>query len=531
MCAMNATTTNGFVRNNIFDSQYEYASKIIAGTAKDEHYLPFIYELDSPDEWDKEDCWIKANPGLGTVKSFDYLRQMVNKAKSDPSFKPTVMVKDFNLKENPLSRWLTYEEAFNDEKVPKYPFRYFIGGMDVADSVDLNAAKAIFQRPNDDKIYVKSMYWIPQSVIDEQDEKGNRDGRDRVPYKQWIEQGLMRTCPGNKVDKRVFLDWFCEIRDNDDIYPMYIGYDPWHISDELLRAFEQEFGKNVMIPVRQGVITLSEPMKTLKEDLQAKRIVYDNNPIDLWCLLNTDTKSDINGNIQPCKTDNRTQRIDGTVTFSYHKLRCAVSMTLEVETMALSAFESKFVNDVSFAMTKALEQSIVSGDGAGKPKGILSETPADGQALSIASGDTVSFATLIDMESALPAAYENGAVYFMTKKTFMQFYGMTDENGQPIARINYGIAGKADRVLLGRSVILLDEYMDSYSQTVASDTVIAFLFNPADYILNTNLNVTVKTYEDNDTEDKITKAVMIVDGKVVDKNSLVTLSIKAPSKA
>ena len=102
-------TTNGFVRENIFDSQYEYAAKIINGTEQDEHYLPFIYELDSPDEWDKEDCWIKANPGLGTVKSFDYLRQMVNKAKGDPTFKPTVMVKDFNLKENPQNRWLRYE--------------------------------------------------------------------------------------------------------------------------------------------------------------------------------------------------------------------------------------------------------------------------------------------------------------------------------------------------------------------------------------------------------------------------------------
>lgn len=305
-------TTNGFVRNGIFDAQYEYASKVIAGTVQDEHYLPFIYELDSPEEWDNEEMWIKANPGLGTIKSFDYLRQMVSKAKNDPSFKPTVMVKDFNLKENPQSRWLTYDEAFNDKKIPKHKFRYFIGGFDGADSVDLNAAKAIFQRPNDDKIYVKSMYWIPQRVIDEQNEKGNRDGRDHVPYDLWISQGLMRAYPGNKVDKRVFLDWFCEIRDNDDIYPMYIGYDPWHISDELLRAFEQEFGRSVLIPVRQGVITLSEPMKNLKADLQAKRIVYDDNPIDLWCLLNTDVKTDINGNIQPCKTDAQTQRIDGT---------------------------------------------------------------------------------------------------------------------------------------------------------------------------------------------------------------------------
>ena len=305
-------TTNGFVRNGIFDAQYEYAAKVISGDIKDEHYLPFIYELDSPDEWSKEECWIKANPGLGTIKSYDYLRQMVNKAKHDPTFKPTVLVKDFNLKQNPVNRWLTYEEAYNPEKIPQYRYRYFIGGMDAADSVDLNAAKAIFQKPDDDRIYVKSMYWIPQSVIDEQDEKGSRDGRDHVPYKLWIEQGLMRAYQGKKVDKRVFLDWFCELRDNDDIYPMYIGYDPWHISDDLLRAFENEFGKSTMIPVRQGVITLSGPMKDLKADLQDKKIVYDDNPIDLWCLLNTDVKTDTNGNIQPCKSDKRTQRIDGT---------------------------------------------------------------------------------------------------------------------------------------------------------------------------------------------------------------------------
>ena len=49
---------------------------------------------------DKEECWIKANPGLGTIKSLDFLRENVRKAKDDASFKPTVMVKDFNMKEN-----------------------------------------------------------------------------------------------------------------------------------------------------------------------------------------------------------------------------------------------------------------------------------------------------------------------------------------------------------------------------------------------------------------------------------------------
>ena len=73
-------TTNGFVRENIFDAQYDYARGVLEGKKLD-RFLPFIYELDDPSEWDKEECWIKANPGLDTIKSRDYLRQMVKKAK------------------------------------------------------------------------------------------------------------------------------------------------------------------------------------------------------------------------------------------------------------------------------------------------------------------------------------------------------------------------------------------------------------------------------------------------------------------
>ena len=116
-------TTNGFVRGGIFDAQYEYASNLLYGrlTEINKRFLPFINELDSPDEWDKEECWIKANPGLGTIKSIDYLRQMVQKAKDDPSFKATVMVKDFNLPQNTESGWLRWDELNNEETVVDYP--------------------------------------------------------------------------------------------------------------------------------------------------------------------------------------------------------------------------------------------------------------------------------------------------------------------------------------------------------------------------------------------------------------------------
>ena len=219
----------------------------------------------------------------------------------------------------------------------------------------------------------------------------------------------------------------------------------------------------------------------------------------------------------------------GSVTFNYYKLRCAVSVSLEVDTVTLAIFETTLINNVVEAMTKALEQAIISGTGGNyyQPTGILSETPADGQKIEITKAGKVTYDTLVAAEAALPLAYENGAVWFMTKYTFMNcFVGMVDAEGQPIARVTYGIGGKPERTLLGRPVILND-YMSNYSAAPDADTIFAFLFNPKDYVLNSNLQMTIKKYEDNDTDDQVTKAIMLVDGKVVDKNSLVTLVKKS----
>ncbi len=223
-------------------------------------------------------------------------------------------------------------------------------------------------------------------------------------------------------------------------------------------------------------------------------------------------------------TSDRQKKTTGTITFSKFKLRCEISMSMEASTMAISAFEAAFVRQVVEAMTKAIEQAIISGNGTTQPKGILTETPASGQSLDVV---TIGYDTLVDAEAALPQAYEDGAVWCMTKKTFMSFIGMVDENKQPIARINYGIGGKPERTLLGRTVVLCGDYMDSYSTSLAAGKIFAFLFNFKDYALNTVYDMGVQRKQDWDTEDMLTKAVMSVDGKVIDKNSLVVLKKKA----
>lgn len=213
---------------------------------------------------------------------------------------------------------------------------------------------------------------------------------------------------------------------------------------------------------------------------------------------------------------------DGMVTFAYHKLRCAVAVSLEVDNMAMPAFETLIINNIVEAMTKALEQAIISGSGSGQPKGIIKETPATGQVVETAK---LSYEDIVKVEAALPQAYEAGAVWCMSKTTFMGFIGMTDQQGQPIARVNYGIAGKPERVLLGRPVVCCD-YIGGFDAASAGD-VVAFVFRFKDYVLNTNYAMGVKKYEDDDTDDQVTKGIMLADGKVVDKNSLVTLKKKA----
>ena len=307
-------TTNGFVRNGIFDAQLEYARKVIDGDIDDERFLPFIYELDDRDEWTKPSCWMKANPGLGTVKKYEALEANVQKAKDDPTFRATVMTKDFNMPENTSVAWLSFEEAVNEEpfKLERGMFRYGICGFDASDTVDLTSAQMLMMREGDDRIYVHSMYWIPEDTIIQDMESGRRTERDGVPYQAWIARGLLRTVPGNKIDKRVLIEWLQELRDEYDVFPYAVGFDPWHMDDSTLRDLESFVGKNRVFKVRQGAQTLSQPMRQLRADYKANRIVDGHHPINEWCRMNVAIRSDVNANIQPDKKKNDPRnRIDG----------------------------------------------------------------------------------------------------------------------------------------------------------------------------------------------------------------------------
>jgi len=207
----------------------------------------------------------------------------------------------------------------------------------------------------------------------------------------------------------------------------------------------------------------------------------------------------------------------GNITFAYHKLRCAVSVSFETDTMSIAAFETLLVNNIVEAMVKALEKAIVAGTGTGQPTGIITSAEY-AEIVEVAAQD---YDSLVRAEAAVPEAYETTAKWCMSKKTFMGYVGMTDKQGQPIARVNYGVNGKPERYLLGREVVLT-EHLPNFSTANANDKF-AFIFDFANYDLNTNYAIGIKKYEDNDNDDQITKGIMLADGKVVDGNGLVIL--------
>ena len=303
-------TTEGFIREGILDDLNDYAEDVLNGTAKDERFLSFIFELDSPDEWDKEECWPKANPGLGTIKSIDQLRANVERAKTDKNFRPTVLTKDFNIKNIQASAWLTWEELNNESTFDMEEVRdtYAIGGCDLSATTDLTCATLIIKKRGCDDIFVLQHYFLPEERIKRLDETTSKE----APYRKWAERGLMTICEGSMVNYSQVTGWFKQMRDEYQITMWKCGYDR-ALAGYWVEEMSGEFNASTMEKVAQGPFTWTAPMKELGAKLADKEINYNNNPMLKWCLTNTAVKTtgtlDV---IQPIKL-RQNRRIDGMV--------------------------------------------------------------------------------------------------------------------------------------------------------------------------------------------------------------------------
>lgn len=298
-------TTEGTTVDGFLDNKLAYVRKMIKGEIEDERILPWLYTQDSIDEvFNDPSSWQKSNPSLGTIKTKSYFDDVMNKARNDLATKVTMLCKDFNIKQTENGSWLTYAELNNETTYKLSDLRdsYAIGGVDLSSTTDLTAATLLIIKNG--KKYVIPHFFMPAGLVKERVEV------DKIPYDIWVKEGLITLTDGNQNDFHHVTEWFIHMVRNYGIRPLYIGYDPWN-SQYWVKEME-EAGFN-MERIRQGIYTLSEPMKQLEGDLKNKLVIYDNNPILKWNFANTQAKVDLNGNIQPSKLNSKLKRIDGCV--------------------------------------------------------------------------------------------------------------------------------------------------------------------------------------------------------------------------
>lgn len=301
-------TTSGTVRESVFDNLYGLACDIADGKVTEDTFLPVLYELDARAEWTDPQAWIKANPGLGTIKQYATLAAFVERAKKNPEDLPGVLCKDFNVPETSASVWLSFEDIKNDATFTMQDVynTYAIGGCDLSATTDLTCATLLIRRSReDDTVYVLQHYFIPQKRIDQLDEHNTQE----APYKIWAERELLTICDGARVDYSAVTEWFCQMRDEFKIDAFAVGYDRalagYWVDEMKSNGFD-------MRAVAQGPFTWSQPMREMGAAFADKKVNYNRNPVLVWCLSNTAVKKSGVNNIQPVKVSDR-RRIDGAV--------------------------------------------------------------------------------------------------------------------------------------------------------------------------------------------------------------------------
>ncbi len=303
-------TTQGFNRDCYLDHKIAYAKKNISGEIEDDNLIAFLFEQDSENEvWQDESTWEKSNPSIRYgVKKVSKLRRDVQMAKTDKATRIHLLTKDFNIPQNNAQAWLLLEDYDYECKYNLEDFRgaVVLGSVDLSATTDLTSVKILLMKPGDQKKYIHSHYFIPESKL-----KDSNDAEVGAKYLEWARNGEITICEGNEVDITRAADWFYELYKKYGIKVFMIGYDQRFAKTFIERCNDYNFDTEI---IQQGRY-LSSAMKLSEAELKSRNVIYNNNNVDKWCFGNCSCKVDDFGNIQPIKVPGQpNRRIDGALT-------------------------------------------------------------------------------------------------------------------------------------------------------------------------------------------------------------------------
>lgn len=308
-------TTEGFITDGYLDGELKKARAIISGEDDGiaaQRTLAWLYTQDSEQEiWQNRDSWVKSNPSLGIVKKWSYLDEQVDVAKNSKADRIFVLCKDFNIKQNGAQSWLNIEDYDYKVTYDLESFRGYValGAVDLSETTDLTCAKILLMRPEDNTKYIHTMYFIPESKLEDSNDIGAG-----AKYAEWAHAGLVTITEGNDIDLSKIADWFYSLYKDYGIKLWKCGYDQKFAKDFLNRMefYGWSRGSGDMVMILQNAQTLTNAIKLLEADLTRQLVNYNDNDVDKWCLRNACLKVNDLGQCLIVKSE-ASKRIDGAV--------------------------------------------------------------------------------------------------------------------------------------------------------------------------------------------------------------------------
>lgn len=218
---MLSCTTSGYQNDSIYDELVKRSTRYLMGESKETKLLPFLYMIDDIEKWNDINELRKSNPNLGVSISIDYLLEEIAIAEGSLSKKVEFITKYCCMKQNSSTAWLSTQvvtRCMGDElRLEDFAHNYAVGGIDLSQTTDLTSACAVIEKNGILNVFAK--FWLPKERIDEASE------RDGVPYRIYIERGLLDPSGDNFVDYKDCYRWFVDLVERFEILPLVVGYD------------------------------------------------------------------------------------------------------------------------------------------------------------------------------------------------------------------------------------------------------------------------------------------------------------------
>lgn len=296
-----AITTAGFDRHSICYEQRQWAEKVRDGSVQDQEFLPAIYAAELEDDWTAPETWRKANPNLGVSIREEDIAKECAKAQEIPGYENTFKRLHLNIWTEQETRWLTVESwRKGNSPIPELTGEPCWCGLDLSTTTDLSALAMVFPRPSGGH-YLLCSFWAPQ------ERARQRARRDRVPYLEWAQKGLLTLTPGDVVDYDIIR------RDINALSAKYniqeIAIDRWNAAQLTTQLTGDGF---VVAPFGQGYASMSPAAKEFEKHVIEGTIQHGGNEVLAWMAANVAIERDAAGNIKPSKKVS-TERIDGIV--------------------------------------------------------------------------------------------------------------------------------------------------------------------------------------------------------------------------